>query len=62
MGQWLADLRNMTEIECMCVLQGKPLQTEKHQSDPSMAVTEIKGWRGDWGFNGDTGTRKKKNC
>ena len=49
-GQWLTDLRSMTEIECMSVLQGKPLQTEGRQSDPSIAVNELKGEKGDWCF------------
>ena len=44
MNQWLMDLRNMTEIECMSVLQGKPLQRPENKgSDPSAIVKEIKG-------------------
>ena len=27
-GQWLQDLRCMTETECMCVLQGKSLSKD----------------------------------
>ncbi|CAL1594869.1 unnamed protein product [Knipowitschia caucasica] len=27
--RWLEDLRHMTEVECMCVLQGKPLGEEE---------------------------------
>ncbi|KAK7497200.1 hypothetical protein BaRGS_00011494 [Batillaria attramentaria] len=41
-SQWLSELRNMTEIECMSVLQGKPLQSESHHSDPSENVKKMK--------------------
>ncbi|KAK7108071.1 protein inscuteable homolog [Littorina saxatilis] len=40
--QWLLDLRNMTEIECMSVLQGKPLQSQSQQPDGTDAVKELK--------------------
>ncbi|XP_038071914.1 protein inscuteable homolog isoform X2 [Patiria miniata] len=28
--RWLQDLRTMTECECMCILQGKPIRTSAH--------------------------------
>jgi hypothetical protein len=28
--KWLQDLRTMTECECMCILQGKPIRTSAH--------------------------------
>ncbi|XP_076445834.1 protein inscuteable homolog [Babylonia areolata] len=40
--QWLSDLCNMTEMECMSVLQGKPLHMPKEQTDPSRTVKDIK--------------------
>lgn len=42
-GQWLSELRFMTEIECMSILQGKPLAKEDHISDPSYIVRSLKG-------------------
>lgn len=40
--QWLSDLRCMTELECVNVLQAKPLQIENPQTDPAIAIKEAK--------------------
>lgn len=29
--RWLDDLRHMTEVECMCVLQAKPLGVDEEE-------------------------------
>ena len=41
--RWLIELRDVTETECMSVLQGKSLNCKKDPDQTVFLVTEIKG-------------------
>lgn len=37
--RWMEDLRHMTEVECMCVLQAKPIGVEEDTQQGELIVT-----------------------
>lgn len=37
--RWMDDLRHMTEVECMCVLQAKPIGVEEDSQHGELVVT-----------------------
>lgn len=37
--RWMEDLRHMTEVECMCVLQAKPIGVEEDSHQGELIVT-----------------------
>ena len=45
--RWMEDLRHMTEVECMCVLQSKPIGVEEDGGQGELIVSGATGAGGD---------------
>ncbi|XP_061898809.1 LOW QUALITY PROTEIN: protein inscuteable homolog [Entelurus aequoreus] len=41
--RWMEDLRHMTEVECMCVLQAKPIEVEDDNQQAELIVGGVAG-------------------